>query len=440
MSAFSAQNGPIIRRIYSGVGLLLGGKAAAGVISLGYMIIAARALGPVDYGILILVHSFVTTICGIAEFPVGQAIVRYGAHGLNSREPGRVAKLLRFAALVEGAGGIVAITTIALFAPIAGPRLGWSAEAQAVAIPYSLAALGSLRSAPAGFLQLMRRFDLLGAHNAVQPTVRLFGAVIAAYFEIGLMGFLVAWLIAAVAEWAVLWALGIYIARKTLGPGLHHGGVDKVRAENPAIWRFMVGSNADVTFGELAGRMVPLLIGYWLGPTSAGLYAVAQRATVIIAQPAQILGSSAYTELARLVSVGASAATLRHTLIRVILIAVAAATPVMIAVGLFSKQLVLILAGPAFLAAQPVMIWLVAARVIFLIGPPCSAALLALGKPGLSVTANLASSLGMLPLLPLLINFMGLIGSGVQAIIQAVVSSAILVVFVWRASQHMPDN
>jgi hypothetical protein len=70
-------------RIFKGLGLVLGGKAGAGLISLVYLIIAARALGPHDYGILMLVHGYVTAVCGIVEFPAGLAIIRYGAQAME---------------------------------------------------------------------------------------------------------------------------------------------------------------------------------------------------------------------------------------------------------------------------------------------------------------------------------------------------------------------
>lgn len=434
MTDKNAPSGSIIRNIYSGLGLLLSGKAAAGAISLVYMIIAARTLGPVDYGVIILIHAYVATVCGLVEFPVSQAVVRYGAFGVDGADRERIAKLLRFTAVVEAGGGVMALLVTMVLAPIVGPHLGWSATAQAFAIPYSFAVLGSLRSAPAGYLQLMRRFDLLAAHSAIQPTVRLAGAIIAAAGGFGLKGFLIAWLTAAVAEWAALWLMGGLIAWRELGWGFHKGPISGVRRENPEIWRFMIGSNADTTFGELAGRIAPLAVGWLLGPIAAGLYAVGQRATVIIAQPAQTLGSSAYGELARLVAAGTTGAALRHALVKVIGIALLAAIPVMLLVILFAKPLILILAGKAFLGATSLMIWLVAARVIYLIAPPCSAALIALGRPGLSVSANLMSSLGLLPLLPVFIHFMGLTGAGLQAVVQAIFIGAVLVSFVWRAS------
>jgi Na+-driven multidrug efflux pump len=82
------------------------------------------------------------------------------------------------------------------------------------------------------------------------------------------------------------------------------------------------------------------------------------------------------------------------------------------------------------------MIWLFVARLILLVGPPASAALVALGRPGLSFAANLISSIGMIPLLPLMLMGFGLSGSGLYAIIQASVGSGILAVLLWRETER----
>jgi len=424
----------ITRRIFKGLGLVLSGKAGAGLISLVYLIIAARALGPRDYGILVLVHGYVTAVCGIVEFPAWQAIVRYGAEAAEADMPHRLARLLRFGTVVELAGGAAAILAAMLLAPFVGPHLGWPPETVAFAIPYSFAVLGSVRSAPAGYLQLIDRFDLIGLHNIVQPMVRLIGATLALLMGWGLKGFLVAWLIAALAEFAVLWGMGLWCAHRRLGSILLHPERGSAKADNPGIWRFLVASNADVTLSELAGRIAPLIVGWILGPAMAGLFAVAQRATVIIAQPAQILGNTAYAELARMVAAGQGGAPLRRTLRRVIGIALLAAMPVVILVALFPTPIVTLLAGPAFKAAGGLMVVLVIARMIAVIGPPCSSALSAMGHPALSMTANLFASLIFLPVLPWLLHQVGLMGAGVQAVGQAILASALLVGLVWRRS------
>lgn len=423
-----------VRRIFSGIGMVLGGKAGAGLISLAYLFLATRFLGPSEYGVLVLVHAYVTTVCGIVEFPAWQAVVRYGAEAEKAGEPHRLARLLRFGATVELLAGVLAIGTAMLLVPFVGPHLGWSAKAMAFAPFYAFAVLGSVRSTPAGYLQLLGRFDLLGLHNLVQPSVRLLGALIVIAFGWGLKSFLVVWLLAALFEFGVLWAMGIWLAQRNLEGALLRPEDGNVTRENSGIWRFLVASNADVTFSELVARATPLIIGWVLGPAMAGLYAVAQRATVIIAQPAQILGNTAYAELAHIVAAGEGGKILRRTLTKVVGIGLAAAIPVVLLVLAFPKQIVRIIAGPEFTGAATVMIVIVAARAISLIGPPCSSALAALGHPSRSMGANMFASLVCLPILPTVLLKFGLIGAGYIAVLQAVLGSCLLVFLVWQSS------
>jgi O-antigen/teichoic acid export membrane protein len=426
-----------VSRIYANLGFLLGGKAGAGIISLAYMAIAARALGPTSYGILILLHTYTIFIGGIVNFPGWHAVVRYGAIAQSDGDVPRMFRLLRRVATVELSAGIAAVACAAILAPVIGPHLGWDRTALQYAGVYSLAVLASVRSTPAGLLQLLRRFDLLGVHNLVAPGVRLAGAGLALLLGAGLRGFIIAWLVAALAECAVLWIMGAIVARRQFGRPSRPNAAGTVKDENPGIWRFMLAANADVTFSELAGRLAPLTIGWILGPAAAGLYAVAQRVTVIFAQPAQILGQAAYAELARLAADHSNGGAIRHALIRCVLIALAAALPVFALLILFARGILDIIAGPGFEAAAGVTLLLALARVIQLAAPPVSAALVALGRPGISVTTNVATSLILWPLLPLLLAHWALAGSGFHALVQAMVSVTALCLSVWRVTKPL---
>jgi O-antigen/teichoic acid export membrane protein len=196
---------PVLRRVFENLGILLGGRAAAGVLSIGYLVIAARVLGPERYGVMVLVHALAMAVGGIVAFPGWHGLVRYGVDALESGAHDRLARLLRFAGSIELLGGVLAIVAAAVLATLLGQRLGWDAEAQRWAIPYSLAVLASVRATPGGLLQIVRRFDLLAAHNLVTPAIRLVGSILAATLGWGLSGFLAVWLIAALAEGGTLW-------------------------------------------------------------------------------------------------------------------------------------------------------------------------------------------------------------------------------------------
>lgn len=168
-----AEDRGALRGIFGNTLRLLSGKAGAGVISLVYIALAAHALGPTDYGILILVHTYVLTVGGVIEFPGWHAVVRYGAQALLAGDEQRLARLLKFAAALELACGVVAVVIAALLAPWIGAKLGWSQRAIELSLPYSLAVLATVRATAAGYLQVTGRFGLLGAHSLVPPIVRL---------------------------------------------------------------------------------------------------------------------------------------------------------------------------------------------------------------------------------------------------------------------------
>ncbi len=414
-----------LRGIFGNTLRLLSGKAGAGIVSLVYMALAAHDLGPVDYGILVLVHTYALTVGGVIEFPGWHAVVRYGAQALLAGDEQRLARLLKFAAVLELACGLVAVAAAAVLAPWVGAKLGWTPRAIALSLPYSLAVLATVRATAAGYLQVTGRFGLLGAHSLVPPVARLIGAVIAWAGHWGLVGFLWVWLIAAVLEWAVMWIMAFATAPASLRKLALTTDLRGVRAENPGLLRFMLGANADVTFSELATRVTPLAIGWLGGPAAAGLFAIAQRATVVIAQPAQSLGQAAYAELARLAAKG-QAGLVVSTILRAGGMAVAAAIPICIAFGLFGHGIAEVIGGAGFGAAGALMLWLAVARTVLLCAPPLSAALTALGRPSVSAAMNLAGSLGLIVMLAVALPTWGLGAIGPCVVAQAILTMALL--------------
>jgi O-antigen/teichoic acid export membrane protein len=151
-----------------------------------------------------------------------------------------------------------------------------------------------------------------------------------------------------------------------------------------------------------------------------GVQTCALPISVIFAQPAQILGLAAYAELARLAADHGNGRAIRDALTRCVLVALAAAIPVFIGLSLFATPLLNLIAGPGFASAAMLVLLLASARVVQLVAPPVSSAIVALGRPGLSVAANVATSLLSWPLLLLLLSWGALVGAGIHAILQAV--------------------
>ncbi len=150
-----------LHRVFSNLGLLLSGKAGAGLLSLVYLAIVARTLGASDYGVLILVHAYVTLVGGVVAFSGWHGLVRFGSIALEKGDHERLLKVGRFLTLVEIGFGIAAILAAILLVPVVGPHMDWPPDAMRFAADYSLATLANVRSTPLGLLQLAGRFDLI---------------------------------------------------------------------------------------------------------------------------------------------------------------------------------------------------------------------------------------------------------------------------------------
>lgn len=406
------------RRILGNLGLLIGGKAGAAVIGLLYLVIVARTLGAHDYGVLVLIQAYTTLVGGVVAFSGWHGIVRFGSIALEQSDPDRFLRIGRFLTLVEFGFGIAAIVVAILLIPLVGPHMDWPPEAMRFAGFYSFAVLANVRSTPLGVLQLRKRFDLIAAHHLVPPTVRLVGCIAVWLCGGGLIGFLGVWLASAIAEWASMWALGLWqLHRMELGVPLA-GPVRGAIAENDGLVPFISATNVDITLRELAPRLVPLSIGWLLGPTAAGLYALAQRASVVLEQPALLLGQASYAVLAEFVA-ERDYYQLRHTVWRSAASTLYLSVPVLLILSAFGPAVLGLLGGRTFIGGSLLLVCLAGARAIAAASPPLTSGLIALGRPSRSIMINLGSNLLLFPVLIFMLLQFGIIGSGYHALIQA---------------------
>jgi O-antigen/teichoic acid export membrane protein len=425
MPSLSSPAATGVKRVFGNLGLLLSGKAGAGLISLVYLVIVARTLGASDYGVLVLIHAYVTLVGGIVAFSGWHGLVRFGTIALETGDHERLLRVGRFLSLVEGAFGLAAIAVAILLVPIVGPHMDWSPDAMRFAAVYSLATLANVRSTPLGLLQLAGRFDLIAAHQLVMPIVRLIGSVIVWWSGGGLIGFLAVWLVAAIAEWASMWALGLWELRRMRLDARLFGSVRGAIAENDGLLPFITTTNIDITLRELAPRLVPLVIGWMLNPAAAGLFALAQRASTILEQPAQLLGQASYAVVAKLV-----AARDKSRLARVVWqsagTALLLSVPVLVLLAFFSTPMLGLIGGRSFRGGASLLLLLAFARAIAISAPPFTAALIAMGLPSRSIMVNLLANLMLLPLLPLFLLWLGVDGAGWHAIIQSAIAALAL--------------
>lgn len=438
-AAVPAGSGPTgLRLVLANLAHLLGGKAAAGILSLIYLVLVTHRLGAADYGVLVLVNAYAVLVGSVLAFSGFHGVVRYGGLALEAGDHAGFAGIVRFLAVIELGCGVVAVLVAALLVPAIGPRLGWSPEAVRLAVPYSLAVLATVRATPQGLLQIAGRFDLIGLHQAVSPLVRLVGALGVWVAGGGLTGFLLVWLAAAIAEGVAMWGFGL-VAWRRLAAGQPLIGPWRGAARSTrGLTRFILITNFDITVRELAPNLAPLTVGWLLGPAAAGLLALSQRATALLAQPTVLLSQASYAVLAAQVA-RREWGVLRHTVWRSALLAAAVAMPIVALLALFGGRLLVLVGGASFTGGTLLMILVAIGRAAGLAGAPFAAGLTALGLPQRSMTVGLVTGLALYPLLPPLLWWSGVEGAGWHALVQNLVALVALALM-FRADARTPAS
>jgi O-antigen/teichoic acid export membrane protein len=406
------------RRILGNMGHLMSGKAVAGITSLIYLALAARMLGVHDYGTLNLVHAYATFFGTVLALSGFHGIVRFGAQALQAPDHDNFWGLVRFLTLIEISMALVAMLCAALLAPWTADLLQLDNDAAQIVPFYVVAIFATVRTTPQGLLQLADRFDLIGIQQAVMPVTRLIGVAVLWWIGAGLTGFLWVWGFAALLEGLSMWLMAYHVAKKKGWISPRPLPITDIPANHAGLLRFVGITNIDLTLRDLAPKATPLIIGWILGPAATGLYVLAQRASSVLIQPAQLLSQAGYSVIATL-AVDGQFSKANAAVRKSISMAAIGGGLVAILFMLFSDQILQILGGKEFVAGGDLLIMIGIAAAILSVGPILSAAIVAFGYPGRSTTINLLCNLGTIPVLIFALGHYGVNGAGVHALVQS---------------------
>ncbi|WP_293374028.1 lipopolysaccharide biosynthesis protein [Nevskia sp.] len=400
-------------------GILLGGKALNGALSLGATALAARTLGVDMFGVLVLVHAYVQTVGEIAKFQSWQALLQYGTAPLAEGRLVDFQRVLRFSLALDGLSGIGGIVIALIGVQLIGSALGWPGVLAPEVSAYSLVIVFMVSATPTGALRLLDRFDLLAWQSSVDSWVRVIGAAIAWQCDAGLSTFLAIWFAGQVAAFTFLFGM----ASRTLRA---RGALDgfELRAPGPltdgfpGLWSFVWSTNLNSTLALAFTHVGTLMVGALLGARDAALFRVAKQLGDAVAKPAKLIVPALYPELARLAA-ASDQTVLRRLVWQLALAAGGAASVLLLIAALIREPALRFIVGEEFVAAKDVLLWLLGASVVSLWALPLEPLLMSTGSAGAAFRMRLLVTLLYLPLLYFATIKGGLTAAGAASVIGA---------------------
>jgi O-antigen/teichoic acid export membrane protein len=422
-------------RILENAGWLLAGKGVGAVLSLVYLAIVTRSLGAEGFGQFALILAAAQTLGALMGFQTWQIVVRFGMEHLQAGREEKLRDLIGLSLMLDFGGALVGCLVAWASVGLLGDYFEWSEPLRRQALLFALVMLLSIRSTAVGVLRLYDRFKDGAMADAVIPVVRMIGAVIVLLTEPSVLGFLIAWGAAEIAAAAASW----WLAARAAGGLMSVRRLPNVRRvfrENPGLGRFAAVTNLNSTLGTVSKQFATVIVGLFAGEVAAGQYRLAYQLGQALAKVSDLLSRAVFAELTR-VRFGAASDNLAKLFRSSVRFSAIAAGVIVALLFLLGKPALLLVAGPEFAGAYPLLLLLGAAAALDLAGVSFEPAMLATGKAGLVLKLRLLVTVLLVALLIVLLPPMSTMGAAIATLVASLAGLILFGFAAWR-SIHAP--
>jgi O-antigen/teichoic acid export membrane protein len=408
------------KRIAINFGKVLRGRGIAAVFMVVSTVLTAHALPVEQFGLIILLHTYIKVVKGLLNFRTFEAIVRFGVPLHDKGDEPQLKSLLRSTLMVDFSSSLAATLIGVASVPLAAWLLHWDAQMTQWAGFYSLILITTSINTSNGILRLYDRFDALGVQYTVGPMVRMLLVILAWAMDGGMLMFLLAWGFAYCAGNIYMFARGMLELRARLSTPFWEGfRWREILDQHSEFWRFI-----GVVYWQTSVDLVPkqlstLLAGNLLGAAAAGQFRLAREISTILNRPAALLRDVLFPNLTR--SWQSDEGSFKKLPMRASLIAGSAGFLITIFAWIAGETL-LALIGEYYVPAAPLMVLLLAAASFDLASAPLRAAAYAMGKASSLLRIHILGIGVYIPLFYVITHFTGLIGPGLASLITSVLT------------------
>ena len=429
----SVEQGPL-RRVLGNFALLARGRGIAAVMLLGATALMARALGPVEFGMVVLMQTYVLLIRGLLNVKQFQAIIRYGVPAHDAGDTRSLRRLISICRRLDRNTCIPATVLALLLAPLVGPLMGMDRDQVILLCSYSLVIISSGNITDIGILRLFDQFDTLGRKETIGPTIRFFGVVMAWWLEGPFAVYIAILAFAYVAENLYLSRCGRREYRMRIGPdpdGEDHS--DANMKEFPELRHFLWVTYWQSNIDLIPKHLSVIMAGYLLGAAEAGLLRLARQFSSLLAKPAVLIRQVIFLDLTRSWNQGST--DFKRIAYFTALTGAGVGLLFVVTGYFFGAVLLGTLLGEEFIPAAPVLTLLLVAATFELVAASLRSAAYAIGHASKVLGLSVLSAVIYLTLFTVLTLKMGLIGAGLASCAAAALPPLAMAILIRRSAR-----
>jgi O-antigen/teichoic acid export membrane protein len=402
---------------------MLRGRGIAAVCGLVSTALTAHALPVEQFGLIILLHTYIKVVKGFLNFRTFESVVRYGVPLHDSGNESRLKSLLRSTIIIDFSSSLGATLIGVAAVPVAAWLLHWDTQVTQWAGYYALIMITTGVNTSNGILRLYDRFDALSVQSTVAPMLRMLLVTLAWALDGGMLMFLLAWGFAYCVGNIYMFARGMLELRTRLSTPLWEGyRWREILDHDGGFWRFIGVVYWQTSLDLVPKQLSTLLAGNLLGPAAAGLFRLAREISTILSRPAALLRDVLFPNLTR--SWQADEGGFKKLPFRTSLIAGCAGFLIAI-FAWFAGETLLAIIGEDYVPAAPLVVLLLVAASFELASAPLRAAVYAMGRASALLRIHILGISVYIPLFYIVTSFTGLIGPGLAALMTSVLTFAL---------------
>lgn len=282
------------------VGHLLSGNFLNALIMLVSVAMAARALGPAVYGVMVLVLSYNRVVERVLRFESWQALIRFAVQEEGQESPRRMQRLYCYGLMLDmGAAALAAVSAIGL-ALLFGPLFGLnSLHVQLIAI-YAIATVFNVAGVPTAALRLSGQFKMLAYAQLTGNVLRVLFAFFCLMTDAGVIGFMIAWTAAQALGSIMVFSVGFRALRSMGIPNPLRANLKGLTKDFPGFFGFACSTNISVTLRVITTEADSLFVGAVAGSSAAAVYYLAKRIAKVATQVGAQVQAVVYPDVARM--------------------------------------------------------------------------------------------------------------------------------------------
>jgi len=410
----------MLKRVAKNFGKILKGRGIAGALSAVSVAFMAHALPVEQFGLIVLLHTYVKVVKGFFNFNTYETIVKYGVPLQDSGDEPQLKSLLRTTISIDLASTLLATLIGVAAVPVTAGLLHWDEQVTQWAWFYTLILITTGVNTSNGILRLYDRFDALGVQYTIQPAVRLLLVILAWAVDGGMLMFLLAWGIGYCAGNIYLLIRGQLELRTHLTTPLLEGYQRReIFNWDRDFWRFISVVYWQTNLDLIPKQLSTLMAGNLLGPAAAGLFRLAREIQTVLNRPAEMLGNVLFPDLTRawLTDKGSFMKLAFRTS------AIAGGFGLLIVVfAWFAGEWILALIGGNYVPAAPLMVLLLLAASFDIASAPLRSSAYAMGNASTLLRIHILGAAVYVVLFYLMTMFTGLIGPGLASVLTSLMT------------------